>query len=328
MPLGHALSLTGTKSRARSCDMDNPYDSCPTPVLFLIQRRPDLTARVLAAIRSARPAHLMLAADGPEEDDRCQETRRLVLDGIDWPCQVHTRFSPTRLGCREAISQALDWGFALHERLIVVEDDCLPELSFFRFCTELLDRYQDDEKVMQICGSNLSGHAAQDGSSYYASRFDTIWGWASWRRAWQKHDSTLASWPAVRSSAAWRQSCRFKGEQAWRRQLYDSAHSGGLDAWSVAWMYAKEKHGGLALIASNNLVSNLGWGEGATHTHDQNDPRACMKTVPVEFPLRHAKNLVPDDRADLNYFIRFCRAPSLASRVINKLYRIWRQMWA
>jgi hypothetical protein len=223
---------------------------------------------------------------------------------------VHTRFSPTRLGCREAISQALDWGFALHERLIVVEDDCLPELSFFRFCTELLDRYQDDEKIMQICGSNLSGHAAQDGSSYYASRFDTIWGWASWRRAWQKHDGKL------------------KGEQSWRRQLYDSAYSGGLDAWSVAWMYAKEKHGGLALIASNNLVSNLGWGEDATHTHDQNDPRACMKTVPVEFPLRHAKNLVPDDRADLNYFIRFCRAPSLASRVINKLYRIWRQMWA
>jgi len=163
--------------------MEAVHKGCPSPVLFLIQRRPELTAQVLAAIRRARPEHLLVAADGPEDDVRCEETRRLVLEGVDWPCTLLTHFSRERLGCRKAISQALDWGFVEHERLIVIEDDCLPEPSFFDFCTELLERYQNDERVMQICGSNLSGHAAQDGSSYYASRFATIWCWASWRRA-------------------------------------------------------------------------------------------------------------------------------------------------
>ncbi len=300
---------------------DSTPPGCQTPVLLLIQRRPELTARVLSAIREVRPAHLLVAADGPEEDARCQETRRLVLEGIDWPCSVLTRFSRERLGCRKAISQALDWGFAVHERLIVIEDDCLPEPSFFRFCTDLLDRYQDDDKVMQICGSNLSGHAAQDGSSYYASRFSTIWGWASWRRAWKNHDATMAGWPASRADPRWKASCKFRGEVAWRKKLYDSAHSGGIDAWSIAWEFAKQSRGGVGLIPSVNLVSNLGWGQDSTHTHDPHDPRAFMKTDPVCFPLQHPGTLMPGDRADSAYFNRYCRPPPLLRRIRRKIWR-------
>lgn len=304
--------------------MEAASHGCPTPVLFLIQRRPELSTQVLAAIRRARPVHLLVAADGPEEDSRCQETRRLVLEGIDWPCRLLTHFSRERLGCRKAVSQALDWGFGEHERLIVIEDDCLPDPSFFSFSTELLDRYQDDDKVMQICGSNLSGHAAQDGGSYYASRFATIWGWASWRRAWSHHDAMMKEWRINRSNLHWKASCKFPGEAAFRKKMYDSACADEIDAWSIAWDMARQARGGVSLIPSVNLVSNLGWGQDATHTHDLHDPRACMKTDSISFPLQHPGSLEADDQADLAYFNRYCRSPSLLGRIRRRLRRLLR----
>lgn len=306
--------------------MESPLQGCPTPVLFLIHRRPQLTALTFAAIRKARPEHLLVAADGPEDDVICQETRRLVQEGIDWPCVVQTRFSATRLGCRNAVSQSLEWAFAEHERLIVLEDDCLPEPSFFFFCTELLTRYQDEERVMQICGSNLSGHVAQDGSSYYISRFATIWGWASWRRAWKRYDVGLEQWKEQRSKAALEATWKFQGEASWRKELYDSALTGAIDTWDIAWEFAQNHSTGVCLIPSVNLVSNLGWGGGATHTHDIHDSRACMKTFPMDFPLQHPSDLAVYDEADRSYFNRYCRRPSLLMRLRRKTGHLWRRM--
>jgi len=136
--------------------MDVPRPDCQTPVLFLIHRRPRHASRVLEGIRQARPARLLVAGDGPENDAACQETRRIVLEGIDWPCDVVTRFSETRLGCRRAVASALDWAFGHHEALIVLEDDCVPAPGFFGFCQSMLERYHDSEEIMQICGSNLT----------------------------------------------------------------------------------------------------------------------------------------------------------------------------
>lgn len=306
--------------------MESALSGCPTPVLFLIHRRPQLTARTFAAIRQARPEHLLVAADGPEDDALCQETRRLVKEGVDWPCNVQTRFSSTRLGCRNAVSQALDWAFAEHERVIVLEDDCLPEPSFFRFCTDLLERYEDEERVMQICGSNLSGHAAQDGSSYYSSRFITIWGWASWRRAWKHYDVTMQRWMEQGASARLEAACKFQGEAAWRKGLYDDAATGAIDTWDIAWEFAQQECNGICLIPSVNLVSNLGWGLGATHTHDVHDSRACMKTSPMDFPLRHPCHLATYNQADRKYFNDYCRRPSLLIRLGRKIGRVLRGM--
>ena len=302
--------------------MDSDRSACPTPVLFLIHRRPELAVQVLGAIRQARPARLLVAADGPEGDLRCQQTRRLVLQGIDWPCSVLTHFSQAQLGCRKAVSQALDWGFGLHEKLIVIEDDCLPDVSFFQFCTELLERYEGRPEVMQISGCNETGHEPSDGYSYFASRFPSIWGWASWRRAWQHHDPYLQAWPALRQTTTWSKTCRFRGEAAWRTSLYDAGCAGDVDAWSFAWNFAQHARGALSLIPSRNLVANLGWGADALHTRDVSDPRARMTTGEMKFPLQHPDVLKADGRADLGYFNKYCRPPSLLKRVSRKLRRI------
>lgn len=280
--------------------MEVTSHGCHTPVLFLVQRRPQITSKVLDVIRRARPAHLLVAADGPEDDSRCQETRRLVLAGIDWPCMVDTRFSSVRQGCKKAVSSALDWAFERHAELIILEDDCLPDLSFFSFCDEMLKLYQDASEIMQICGSNLTGfHPA--GESYYFSRFGPIWGWASWRRAWQAYDVNMTCWPEFRNAGRLKKFCPEPFEARWRKQVFNDVHQGRVDTWDYQWAFAKLIQGGLSIVPACNLVSNLGFGTDSTHTTNANDPRAALPTQSIASPHVHPSRRAACAQADQKY---------------------------
>lgn len=319
-----------------------PHPSTRTPVLFLIFRRPELSLQVLAAIRAARPAVLLIAADGPrpghaEEARLCAETRAAVLAGIDWPCQVQTRFREHNLGCKRAVAEALDWAFAQHERLIIVEDDCLPDPSFFPWCEAALERYQNDERVMQVCGSNLTGAQPEGGASGFASRFGPIWGWATWRRAWRHYDVELGSWPE------WRRSDRLKHlfpepfEASWRCQIFDAVHAGEIDTWDYQWAYAKAIRNGVSLIPERNLVQNLGFRADATHTRDPRmATRLSRPTQPLTGPWRWPEEVRPWRAADSLYLRQIVGLPShrfeawlqQAKRAIGMLLRtfgLWPQ---
>lgn len=295
-----------------SCDSALPpgsvFSGCQTPVLLLIQRRPEQTARVLSAIRQARPAQLLVAADGPEEDGGCAQTRRLVLEGIDWPCEVETRFSKTKLGCKRAVSSALDWAFGRHEELIILEDDCVPNPSFFLFCDEMLGRYRHSSQVMQICGSNLLG-LQQGQQSYYFSRFGPIWGWASWRRAWQVYEVDLKMWPEVLQSGKLRQLCPEPFEAGWRREVLDEVHQGRVDTWDYQWAFAKLARGGLNIIPACNLISNVGFGPQATHTRNADDPRAGLPTQELQPPWGHPDDVSAWREADQQYLSQVVGLP-------------------
>ena len=284
-----------------SVTASSPMPTARSPGLLLIHRRVEMTLRVFAAIREARPARLLLAADGPEDDPHCQECRALVLDGVDWPCEVETRLLKLNEGCKKAVAGALGWAFSRHECLIVLEDDCLPHPSFFPFCDEMLGHYADVPRVMQICGSNLTGHQPRDGASSFLSRFGPIWGWASWRRAWAHYDVAMRDWPSARAAPALRAQCSSTIEWLWRRAIFNAVHGGEIDTWDYQWAYAKVKSGGLSLIPRHNLVSNLGFGPGATHTHDAGDPRACLPAREVGFPLVPPREVAPDEQADALY---------------------------
>lgn len=274
--------------------------SCHTPVLFLIQRRLEESRRVMEALRLARPAVLLVAADGPAEDPRCEEVRKAVMNGIDWPCKVSTRFLDERQGCRTAVSSALDWAFSLHEQLIILEDDCLPHPDFFAFCEAMLHRFMETPEVMQVCGSNLTSLRPAD-QSYYFSRFGPIWGWASWRRAWQAYDVEMNSWDRMRHSGRLGQLCPEPFEAGWRREVLDSVHQRQVDTWDYQWAYAKLCCGGLNIVPAVNLVSNIGFGPDATHTLNAADPRAALATHGLTFPLQHAGSITPWQQADRAY---------------------------
>lgn len=297
-----------------------------TPLLFLIHRRPELTRQVFAAVRQARPATLLIAADGPMDDPKCRETREVVLSQIDWPCRVEKRLLAVNTGCKTAVSSALDWAFELCERLIILEDDCLPHASFFPFCDELLDRYQEVPDVMQICGSNLT-RKAPDQSSYLFSRFGPIWGWATWRRAWRAYDVKMEAWPSVRKTRQMDIWCPEPFEAAWRREVFDSVYRGAVDTWDYQWAFAKLRCGGLNIVPAVNLVSNIGFGPYATHTHDPADARAAMQTQDIGAPLVHPPAVEPwleGDRAYLTEVVGLPRSAwSLKSlrRRLRSLFR-------
>ena len=262
------------------------YHSCmveqtQTPILFCNFNRPQLTEQVLERIRIARPKTLLLASDGPRgshpEDLAKVESTRRILGNIDWPCTVHTRFSERNLGCKKAMSSAISWAFELSEELIILEDDCLPDPSFFSFCDLLLKRYRDHEEVMMVSGNNFQKNQRGD-ASYYFSRWTHIWGWATWKRAWQHFDVEVSSWPEVKRSALLRRRFSDSSEYAhWSRTL-DLQHAGQIDTWDFPWAYSVWRHGGMSVLPQRNLVTNIGFGSEATHT---TDPESKLAGIPA-----------------------------------------------
>jgi len=254
---------------------------------------------VMEAIRAARCPRLYVAADGPRERageaELCAKARQ-VATAVDWPCQVHTLFREQNLGCRRAVSSAIDWFFDQEEEGIVLEDDCLPSGDFFRFCGELLSRFRWDKRVMAVCGSCYTKSTFDMEESYYFAYYPDIWGWATWRRAWQLYDRDLSRWPQFKKVGGLRPA--FDGNR-WRESAwstwFDLTAAGELDTWDYQWIYTVIEQGGLACYPARNLVSNLGHRADATNTMVEvgcePSPLAHMPHQPVHFPLRHPHEL-------------------------------------
>jgi hypothetical protein len=281
-----------------------------TPVLFLIYDRPELTRRVFERIREARPRRLWVVADGPRDDvpgdaERCAAARA-VVDAADWPVEIQRDFAERNLGCKRRVASGIDAFFRAVERGIVLEDDCLPHPSFFAFCERLLDRYADDERVMHVSGSCFT-EARAGGASYSRSVYPTIWGWASWRRAWRHYDLSLSGWPEFRRAG--RLEALFPGrlERTFWEDTLDRTYRGEIDTWDHAWTFAVWRRGGVALVPTVNLVENIGAGGGA-HMRGRGvppplDPRGIDPDA-LRDPATEAIDRDADTRT-LRAFLRF-----------------------
>ena len=275
-----------------------------TPVLFLIFNRPDSTLRVFNEIRRAQPSQLFVAADGPREDklgeaDRCMQVRR-IIDTVDWDCEVVKLYREENLGCRKAVSSAIDWFFENVEEGIILEDDCLPSRTFFRFCQELLEYYRNDVRVMQICGSNLLKEWTRSNYSYLYSNYGPIWGWASWRRAWTYYDVNMTLWPKIKQLNRYKDFCQNEEEAEFRLQLYDKVFRGEIDTWDYQWGFAKMINSGFSITPTRNLISNIGFGKFATHTKCAS-LLSNLQLYDIEFPLHHPAFLIRDKEYDAKY---------------------------
>jgi hypothetical protein len=270
------------------------------PVLLLVFNRPETTKLVIDAIRTAHPQRLYVAADGPRdhkagEAQLCAEVRRLATD-IDWPCEVRTLFREHNLGCRDAVSSAITRFFEQEPEGIILEDDCFPSSDFFPYCAALLERHRDDDRVMAICGSAYADIPSDFSSSYYFSYYADMWGWATWRRAWQHFDSRMERWPAFRGLGGLD---ALAAGRPWHSSYwtgkFDATYEQRLDTWDYAWIYTVIEQGGLACYPTRNMISNLGWGPGATHTIVSNangHPLAKRAHTKLDFPLVHPRHFV------------------------------------
>ena len=301
-----------------------------TPVALILFNRPESTARVFEAIRDAAPRRIFLIADGPREThpgdvEACAAARAAVRD-VDWDCRVYENFSSYNLGCGLRPSTGISWVFEHVDRAIILEDDCLPHPSFFRFCEELLGRYAGDERIMLVSGNNFIQNRYSPPSSYFFNRNIGFWGWATWRRAWQHFDMRPSGWPDLRETGWLEDILGDVAQAAYWRDIFERAHQkrGTADHWDYQWTFAVWSQNGLAATPSVNLVSNIGFGAGATHTRANASHLADLPVRAMEFPLEHPLHVVRDRTADdLVFRQAFHKAgPSLRRRLRQGVVRL------
>ncbi|MDC0253252.1 hypothetical protein OAK75_00040 [Bacteriovoracales bacterium] len=278
-----------------------------TPILFIVFNRPEETKKVFEEIRKVRPKYLFVAADAPRGDVRsdvstCREVRH-IFDQIDWDCEIKTRFLEKNLGCKLAVSSAIDWFFNQVESGIILEDDCLPSLSFFYFCKEMLDRFKNDNRIMQISGSCFIDTKKAFDCSYYFSRINDIWGWATWRRAWKCFDLEMRGYDAFKKERRIYHYIPSVETAQWLETYFDESFFLNSRVWSSQWSYAIAKENGLTIVPTVNLVENIGMkGLGVNSNIKSFEPYGHFTSKEMNGAIIHPQFVLPNNCADEKRF--------------------------
>jgi len=261
------------------------------PILFLFFNRLSVTKKVFNTIKEAKPMKIYLASDGPREGDDneleiVESVRDYVLSNIDWDCEIHTLFQNKNLGCKYACSRAVKWFFENEEMGIVLEDDTMPDKSFFKYCENLLNHYKNDKRIGMIGGhAPINNHNASE--SYYFSKYVRFWGWASWRRAWDHYDVELSNFDKLMEAKVLSSSTLSSREERYWSKVAKKLSRGELDTWDFQWLLVCLSQSMLTIVPSVNLVSNLGFGPDATHTLNIDSAHNNGDSFEMTFPLSH-----------------------------------------
>lgn len=302
------------------------------PVALIGFNRPEHTRRTLAAIRAVRPERLFLVLDGPrpgraDDEELCAQVRD-VLDTIDWPCEVHRRYSEENLGCEGNVETGLDWVFSQVPEAIVFEDDCVADPTFFDYATDLLERYRDDRRVWQIAGNSHGvPHELFGTDSYRFSAWASVWGWATWADRWQRHREHFprdhrggpqGEAPVRAITPAPQPGLLVTRGGRWHFQ--DAATSDDIitHGWDKHWWLTMMTEGGLAATPSLNLVENVGFGAGATHAVHERD---MDPAVPMPLPLQHPAQVALDVEVERELELLLNRVGGRAAKVARWFIR-------
>lgn len=275
-------------------------NSFSTPILFLIFNRPDTTKRVFQKIRDLQPKYLYVSADGPRnsipgENKLCEETRKVIQ--VDWACELKTNYLENNLGCKMGVTSGINWFFENVEEGIILEDDCLPSSSFFSFCETMLEKYRIDKRIMHISGINFQNGIWRGEASYYYSKYVHVWGWATWKRAWKEFDPKLLSFPELLSLNKLHHLFEKDKESSFWLKYFRMVFENRLDTWDYQWFYANRINNSLSIIPNKNLVSNIGFGEKATHTIKKKHSLSNIHAEEI-IEITYPKFMIADKVAD------------------------------
>ncbi|MDR0305566.1 MAG: hypothetical protein LBI42_01885 [Chitinispirillales bacterium] len=258
---------------------------CETPILFIVFNRPQYTVKSFAAIRKAKPSKLYIAADGPRADkvgekELCEQTRELILNSIDWECEVKILFQKKNLGCAVGVSTGISWFFKHEEQGIIIEDDVVANQSFFKYCSELLSKYKDNKNIWTIGGHNLQGISAID-KSYTFTKWFLCWGWATWRDRWKHFHLDVKNMDEkVYDSYTKNKHIRNNWVQAIRSQ------QNKLTTWDIPFFTIGLRCNALHVLPQKNMTKNIG--SIGAHTI-ANNALVNTKTYKLSI-LKHPKN--------------------------------------
>lgn len=269
-----------------------------TPVVLIIFNRPKTTQLVFEEIARAKPTTLYIVSDGPRanraDEKKLVEQCRQLVSGVDWPCEVFTKYSDENLGCKRSVVEGLDWVFSNEGEAIILEDDCVPTPEFFEFCQEMLRRYKNEPSIGTICGTNLEDLSSlQADLSYWYSRYPAVWGWATWRDVWVKYEGDLSKFSRSTKNRLLVRIVQSPSERRYWKLRFESVASGRVDTWDYQLAFMQISHRLLSVIPSTNLVSNIGFGPDATHTLSPPSRNLHLATGRLRFPITGPSQIQP-----------------------------------
>jgi hypothetical protein len=251
-------------------------------------------------IKKIKPTKLYVAADGPRLDIKnekklCEETRE-IISNIDWPCEVKTLYREKNLGCKIGVSSAINWFFQNVKEGIILEDDCLPNINFFKFCQDLLEKYRNNENISIISGATFL--PSEKKYDYYFTNIPHIWGWATWKRTWDIYDVTMQDFPLFQKNKLIKNTWKKKKHQLFWLEIFNEVYLGKINTWDYQLSYACWKNKKISISPEINLISNIGFNTEATHTKNENDQKANLITNNISFPLKHPPFVTIDKKRD------------------------------
>ena len=283
------------------------------PVLLIFFTRDDTFAKVFEEVRKAKPSKLFLACDGPranrtddlEKIEKCKK----IASNIDWECEVYTNFSETNLGCGVRPQSAISWALSIVDRIVILEDDCIPDPSFFEYMSELLEKYKNDERVGMISGLNHLKSWNCGNYDYCFTKNGAIWGWGTWRRVWEKYDYALSIFKDEYTKKLLRNVFRNKNASKCRMKTWDStinklSQGENISYWDVQFGFLKHVNSYLAIVPKHNLICNIGVGHDSTHAiglSEKKWKKGKLHFIPTEsisVPLRHPPYVLQDVEYD------------------------------
>ena len=289
-------------------------------VLLLFFNRPEPFRQVFAQVKKARPSRLFLYQDGPRNEKdvpgikECQE----IASQIDWECDVHRRYLEVNEGCDPSEYRSQKWAFSMADKVVVLEDDDVPSVTFFRFCKEMLDRYEHDKRIMMIAGFNTDEETKDVSDDYFFTSAFSVWGWASWRRVadlWDPDYSYMKDEHTVRQLRRLIRERRLRPDLL---KMFRYQSRSGKECYETIFWASLILNFGLSIMPAKNMVSNVGLTADATHY------TSALKTMP-----RRLRRIFTMKRYDLDFPLRHPRFVAEVSGYNSRLYKLltWGHPW-
>lgn len=305
------------------------------PILFLIFNRPDTTEQVFSKIRQIKPSRLYIASDGARnnkigEDDVVSNLRAQVMSWVDWKCDVKTLFRDSNLGCKEAVSSAISWFFENEEQGIILEDDCLPSISFFSYCRMMLNNYKNDMRIWQVAGfRHQVKHFLPEKheNDYFFSKITSIWGWATWSNRWNLYEKNVESFQSLanESRTAINFSDSIYADKRLKKNIYSIIR--GQNTWDHQWWWTVSFNNGLVIKPKMNLIENIGLNhELATNTR-KGSINSYFIQQSYEIPTidNHPEIIRPNYLYDFYFSKQYMSECNFLKKIIKKLLKITRR---
>ena len=294
------------------------------PILLLNYNRPNNTIKLIERLKIVKPEKLYVFCDGPKINDdvnieKISEVKVILKKNIDWNCEVKYKYPEINLGCGLGVSKAITWAFESTEKLIILEDDCIPHESFFNFCKEMLIKYENDTRIMHIAGTRWSEeYKLIPNVSYFFSKIAHIWGWATWKRAWEQYDFQLKDWEEFEHTGYLKAYFNKEQSKFWVKTINDFYKKKQFHTWDYQWQFTLFKNNGLSIVPNVNLISNIGIsGEHSSGKKNKNFHKNTYEWKLITPP----KLVLPNNKYD-NYHTKYHFSnQGFLKKLINKIIK-------